>query len=377
MFASSSPPAADTLEISLFGTGVGEALAVHVGNGEWILVDSCRQTKASPEPFNLSYLRSLGVDPTKDVKLIVATHWHDDHVAGLSELVEQCQSASLVFSHALANDEFQCIVGLYSTHQVSFDNEKSGVREMGRSLDTLLKRKYATPASYRPPVRTQADSRIFRRDDCEVIALSPSPESIQMAMEEMASAWHALEAEARGGRGPRPARSGFPCPQRNHNAVALWVKWGERRILLGADLEEHGNRLLGWQAVLSCNQFPDGHARVFKIPHHGSPNGDYEHIWQDIVVNDDAYALLTAYNRGRTPRPSLDDIERIRQHTNEIYYTSLPRKTANRYDRTVERTIKGIVRRRRGLGPTPGHIQMRWDAVGNISVEVAGAASKI
>ena len=32
-------PGIDTLEVSLFGYGVGESLAIHVGNGDWILVD--------------------------------------------------------------------------------------------------------------------------------------------------------------------------------------------------------------------------------------------------------------------------------------------------------------------------------------------------
>jgi beta-lactamase superfamily II metal-dependent hydrolase len=376
MFVSSGPPAADTLEVSLFGTGIGEALALHVGSGEWILVDSCRQKSKSLEPLNLSYLRSLGVDPAKVVKQIVATHWHDDHVNGLGELVEQCKSASLVFSQALATDEFRCIVGSFSEHQLSFDNEKSGVKEMARCLNELHKRKSSTPECYFPPVRTLADHRIFRRDDCEVFSLSPSPDAVHEASREIASLWQALKTEAIAGYGPRPARAGVPCPERNHNAVALWVKWGDRRVLLGADLEEHGDRLLGWQAVLACSQFPDGQARVFKIPHHGSPNGDHAPIWTNIVASS-PFAILTAYNRGHTPRPSPADIERIKRRTNDIYYTSLPRKTANSYERTVERTIKGVVRRRNGLGPTPGHIQMRWDAAGNVSVEIAGAANKI
>ena len=32
-------PAAGELEVSLFGPGFGEALALHIGAGKWILVD--------------------------------------------------------------------------------------------------------------------------------------------------------------------------------------------------------------------------------------------------------------------------------------------------------------------------------------------------
>lgn len=37
----SEPPALNEVEISVFGPGYGEAIAVHTGNGNWLLVDSC------------------------------------------------------------------------------------------------------------------------------------------------------------------------------------------------------------------------------------------------------------------------------------------------------------------------------------------------
>jgi hypothetical protein len=374
MFVQAGKPPDDSLEVSLFGTGVGEALAVHLGAGQWMLVDSCRFRGS--EPLNLSYLKTIGVNPATDVRVIVATHWHDDHVAGLANSVEQCESAGLVFSSALASDEFRCLLATFSGRQIGFDVEKSGVREMARSLTILLDRRQAG-VSYHPPVKTIADHRIFRRDDCEVFSLSPSPEAINEATAEAAALWCALEEEAAGGDGPRPSRAGIPCPERNHNAVALWLKWGGRRILLGADLEERGDPRLGWQAVLSCTQFPDSRAQAVKVAHHGSPNGDYAPVWNGIVVQSDPHAVLTAYNRGQTPRPSPEDIERIRGYTNRIYYTSLPQSTANQYSRTVERTINGVTRRRRALTRTPGHVQLRFASDGTVSAIVAGAAGQI
>lgn len=375
MFAQSGTPPDDTLEVSLFGTGVGEALAVHLGAGQWMLVDSCMFRGS--EPLNLSYLKTIGVNPAEDVKVIVATHWHDDHVAGLANLIEQCESASLVFSSALASDEFRCLLGSFGGRQIGFNVEKSGVREMERCLTMLLARRQAGAASYRPPVKTLSDHRIFRRDDCEVFSLSPSPESICEATAEAAALWRALEDEAASRDGPRPSRAGIPCPERNHNAVALWLKWGTRRILLGADLEERGDPRLGWQAALACTQFPDLRAQAVKVAHHGSPNGDYAPVWNDIVVQADPHAVLTAFNRGRTPRPAPEDIVRIRGYTNRIYYTGLPRSTANQYSRTVERTIDGVTRRRSALTRTPGHVQLRFASDGTVTAVVAGAAGQI
>jgi hypothetical protein len=185
--------------------------------------------------------------------------------------------------------------------------------------------------------------------------------------------WGRLEVEAQGGAGPKPSRAGVSSPERNHNAVALWVKWNDRRILLGADLEEEGQPNIGWQAVLTCNQFPDGEARVFKIPHHGSPNGHHEPIWDELLEKA-PYAVVTAYNRGVTPRPSITDLERIKRRADATYFTSLPVKTQNQYSKTVERTLKEGVRRRTSLKPNLGHIQIRWYPDGNIQVQTAGAA---
>jgi hypothetical protein len=375
IFATTPPPLADTLEVSVFGTGNGESLAVHLGEGQWMLVDSC-MGKSSSLPLSLEYLKSLEVDLNKDVKLIVATHWHDDHVRGLSKLVDHCSSAELVFSQALEFDEFRKVFGLFKEHH-SFDQDKSGVKEMASCLDILFSRKINKVVNYLPPVRTQSDHRIFRCQlrDCEVWSLSPSPLSIENSHQEIKKIWSSLVQESKGGNGSRPPRAAIPKPHRNHNAVALWVKCGDRKVLLGADLEECGNPALGWQAVLSCKVFPDGQASIYKIPHHGSPNGDHEPIWSQIILSGNSFACVTAYNKGVTPRPAPEDISRILKHTNNLHYTSLPPKTAsNRYGQTVERTIVGVTKRRKALKCNPGHVQMRWDIAGNLSVSHGGSA---
>lgn len=75
------PPAADEVEVTLFGPGFGEAIAVHLGEGSWMLVDSCIDPD-SKGPASLTYLDRLNVNPA-NVKAIIASHWHDDHVRGI------------------------------------------------------------------------------------------------------------------------------------------------------------------------------------------------------------------------------------------------------------------------------------------------------
>jgi hypothetical protein len=61
-----SPPEIDELEVSLFGPGFGESIVLHLGDGKWIIVDSClRPGYELPAP--LTYLIQLGIDVDYEV----------------------------------------------------------------------------------------------------------------------------------------------------------------------------------------------------------------------------------------------------------------------------------------------------------------------
>ena len=99
------PPKSDEIELSLFGPGVGECIVLHVGNGKWIVVDSCLDVDGEL-PIAVRYLTSLGVDISRQVELIVATHWHDDHIRGLGQLVGLADAAKFACSAAFMSDQF-------------------------------------------------------------------------------------------------------------------------------------------------------------------------------------------------------------------------------------------------------------------------------
>lgn len=48
------PPNSDQIELTLFGPGFGECIAVHFGEGRWIVVDSCIDKKTG-NPAVLDY----------------------------------------------------------------------------------------------------------------------------------------------------------------------------------------------------------------------------------------------------------------------------------------------------------------------------------
>lgn len=105
MSPQNSLPRDDEIEVSVFGPGYGESLLIHAGNGCWIAVDSCID-HASRRPRPLRYLEELGVNANTAIHIVVASHWHDDHVRGMHELFKAASSAYFICSTALTSVEF-------------------------------------------------------------------------------------------------------------------------------------------------------------------------------------------------------------------------------------------------------------------------------
>ena len=81
------PPGSHEIEVSVFGPGFGESIVVHLGSGRWMIVDSCL-ARSTKEPAALDYLQEIGVDVSANVRFVVSTHWHDDHIRGLAKVYE-------------------------------------------------------------------------------------------------------------------------------------------------------------------------------------------------------------------------------------------------------------------------------------------------
>jgi beta-lactamase superfamily II metal-dependent hydrolase len=366
-----TPPGSDSFELSLFGCGVGESAALHLGHGEWIIVDSCRINKRD-EPLPLIYLRECGIDPASAVKLIVLTHWHDDHVDGASSIVQACPKARIALSAAFVADEFAQILGLYGLGDRIVDRRTSGVRELGSVMSISEQRieSGAIPNTGFAVIPAQADQRLYRRAECELFALAPSPGSIHVARNELKSLLADLLST------PDQSRV-LIASGRNDYSIALWLRWGDLRVLLGGDLEVNADNGRGWGAVLTCHQFPDKKAQVVKIAHHGSPNGDDPRVWEHLI-EPNAHALLTSYSRGVRPLPDETDLARIKQRAANVYYTSLPPRASVRRDRTVEKTIQTVARRRRTLGREPGHVRLRWtQGAASPTLDCSGTAKSV
>lgn len=351
-------PAASTVEVSLFGPGVGECVVVHLGEGEWIIVDSCHdQTGANSA---LAYLASISVDSATDVKLVVATHAHDDHIRGIAEIVEAAPSADFVCPDAATREEF---LALLEVEGELWPVRPRAYEEFSRVFDTLELRRSATG---RPLLRRAVEGRPLLPTrppgaiPAAVVALSPSDDAVTRAVAEFAAMFPAA--------GDHPRRSGGDP---NTFACALWVEAGSARVLLGSDLLIGPGPTCGWNAVLASPFRPQGVASLFKVAHHGSPNADHAGIWSDMLV-DEPTAILTPFRAGRTKRPAPEDIARICGRTRHAFLTSSATVPAQpevvRRDGRKLQRLATNVRRRRDL---MGHIRARVDASANGPWEIA------
>jgi Metallo-beta-lactamase superfamily len=365
----SSPPTSDEMEVSLFGPGYGECIVLHLGHNDWIIVDSCIDQRTKQQP-GLSYLRQIGVDPLSAVKLVVATHWHDDHVRGLSQVVADCISAEFCCSLALDDRQFRILVGKIGRDQTI---KTRGLREFYEIYERLKVRAVGKPAV--PPIRwCNANRRLWhRREQAErppatITSLSPSDASVSMALRQFERLIPATDDR----RKPIPARPP------NHSSVVLAVEIADHSILLGADLEETGHPGTGWTVIVDSAERPQGLSSIFKVPHHGSKNADQPRVWSEMLV-EEPLAILTPF-RGGAGLPTEDDKRRICSHTKRAYSTAstkaLKQVRRNRVAQQIMRDTAKAIHEAQGQ---VGHIRLRksFSKEDDLTVELASPAEPL
>jgi beta-lactamase superfamily II metal-dependent hydrolase len=349
--AKTTPPLLDEVEVSLFGPGYGECVVVHLGDGHWMVIDSCLN-EAGDQPIALEYLREIGVDPQTQVKLIVITHWHDDHIKGASQLVSSCVEARVAFSAALKRTEFLELFSAANSIEI-LDNH-TGTSEFGSILKTIESRvtgRYAgTPHHW-----AQEGQILYRQQgncNCQVIALSPSAHTVTSALSFVIKEL------------PTPDRAikRFPSIEPNDISVALLLSAGERSVLLGADLEHSANDLRGWTAVLNSEVCPKLPSHTIKVAHHGSANGDNDRIWQEMLVSQ-PIALITPYSKGSKPLPSPRDVQRIKARAAKVWCTVPPGHKKAEVRDAADKTMKEATRNRYVIRKKPGLVRLRFNAI--------------
>jgi beta-lactamase superfamily II metal-dependent hydrolase len=319
-------PSIDTAEITLIGTagGYGESIVVHLGDQNWAIVDSCR------DPLNgsclpLEYLQSIGVKVEEQVKLLVCTHWHNDHIKGLAELFTECEQAQFCFAPCTDVDKFLLFVNIEQLK--TKDNQST--TEFAKCLDIATQRNT-------PIIRAIQDRTLLKLNigdnTCSIFSLSPSDATLKAYDIEVSTLIENVNSMGR-----------IVIEGPNSKSVALLLTIGKHNAILGADLEVCGNKFEGWTNILDNSQVinRDHKASFFKIPHHGSSNGYDLRVWDELLTKN-AVGNLTPYNRSKLPK--IEMLSVYSGHTSNLYSTSdssSAPKTKKR-DRSIEKAIREI-----------------------------------
>ncbi len=373
------PPGATELEVSVFGPGFGECIVLHLGYNDWAVVDSCLDI-ASKKPAALRYLNLLGVDPAKSVRLVVATHWHDDHMQGLAKVLEAASGAVFACSGAVREPEFKEVLAAWTGARALPGG--SGIDEL-RSIMVELKRR-TTDSRCVAPRLAGAGKTLWP------IAGKPNPHAISVKSLSPSDAAVLATVSRLKGLGTIAAKSRRRLPNllENDTSVVLSVEAGTHKVLLGGDLHVRADRSFGWLAIVDDCRGIDARHDVFKVPHHGSQTGDHEEIWSTLA-KEQPCAVATPFVDGRVRLPSVADCQRILTKT-RIAFLSAPPVPGRFRDssKTVEKTVQeatlsvqsvpgkyGHVRLRKLLGDSPG-TPWRVELFGS-AVTMADYASKL
>jgi hypothetical protein len=354
------------VEVSLFGPGLGEAIAMHAGGGDWILVDSCLDDRG--EPAALAYLRAIDVDPAR-VTCLVATHWDDDRIAGLAETLEACGSAAFCCSGAVRTPEF---LVLTETSGARGMMTRSGFSEFAGVIE-VLKRRRVADQRFPAPMLAIEGRPLWRRPGIEGVptaqltALSPSDAGVVLAQRALAQLIPSPGEPKRRVRAPSPNRA----------SVVQELSVGTIHMLLGADLERTADPTTGWIPILDGIHRPSQPASLFKVPHHGSDDADEPRVWQERLTVE-PIAILTPFTQGNIALPKVEDRRRLIDRTRDVFITSTQPRRRRRHDSAVRRTLREIGVLVREADQPMGHVRLRTHSdVQAWTVDLFGPAGRL
>lgn len=326
-------PLSNQIEICLFGMGFGESILIHLGNNNWAIIDSFLHPKTT-KPIALEYLESISVDIASCVKIVIATHWHDDHIKGMAEIVSKTPNARFVFSQVMQNDKFKKFVKRHQTRILTASGSKVD------EIDKIFEFFFSKPKgrTHPNPCLTSQNKPLLQLDaadvqlpmGCKILSLSPSDTDFWNFIQSIAKM---MPADG------KPKRSAKRITE-NQASVVTWVGYDDLCFLFGADMEKRPANDTGWNAIVNSDTRPKQKSSVYKVPHHGSATGHCESIW-DQLLHEKPMAIVTPFINGRVKLPTPEQIKAILEQSPNFFATGIPSEgKAKKRSAAVEKEIK-------------------------------------
>ena len=375
------PSCPNEAEVTLIGgtSGYGESVVVRYGENEWAIIDSCIDS-LTQTCLPIAYLEEIGVNVGSQVKYVICTHWHDDHIKGLHKVLEAC-SNEVTFCVAIASEKLSF---LYEIQRSNLYEPDRGVRkELILAMDIVKEKGIRVK-------RLIQDLPVFRTASCECVALSPSQKEVDNFYNELAYATSeqgqvlsqkeilktipvaeieaadditeevfasledTIEAEPTNitevdeqelGRIREDAKQSKP--NINDRSVALLFTICGHHAVLGADLEVTSDSESGWQSVNDCMSMEGVTAGIFKIPHHGSSTGYYE-LFLRNHIKPTATGKVSTWLKGKKVLPEKAVLNYYREYLSGLYITTDPsfltgKFSSPEYRKVMEEFTESIV----------------------------------
>jgi len=350
-----TPPKIDEVEFTFFGPGIGESIVVHIPGIGWGIIDSCDFGHATERL--IPPLEYLIYQQVESLAFLVLTHPHADHFKGIEQIIERY----------LGKIERVCRYAGEGLRELAAYMVRRGVKGSpgAVSLSSVLKSlKRAVDngaESRRLGAMTQIIPRQYvtlsgRNIEVEVLSLSPLAEDEEAYVDILRKAFQDQNRQI----------IGIPDTDHNLIASAIWISAGQMVALLGSDVERGKNRSRGWRGIVGSIDGPDLAVKTIKVPHHGSSNAYYKEAWEEHSRNGKVTSVVTPYIRGKQPRPSKEDIERIGYYSIHVGLTTHVSylRAVDVYDRAV---AKRLPENLRVIQPSKecGMITVRYDLQGN------------
>lgn len=313
----------------MLGTGgsYGECIILNMCENEWAVIDCCTNPYTR-EVLPLKFLQDHKISPEK-VKFIVCTHWHDDHIDGISDVFEYASKADFIFTRVNDAKKFLQLVSL-DHNKSEYPATKKSTKEFMKCFEIMKSRDIIYKDAGID--RLLYTNKLSSSNTVQVISLSPSDKSAKEFDEHISYMMNEY----------MDTNKSIPEVNPNHRSVVLLLKLGKHNVLLGSDLEVTSDELTGWTNIINnsthFNMISD--ANYFKIPHHGSENGYVAYLWNNLF-GEDSVGTITPWKNGLNYLPKDRLLTLYKSKTSELFLTNSHKqsKKPKKRDREIAKII--------------------------------------
>jgi hypothetical protein len=315
------------VSVTTFGPGYGESIIIYIPHIGWGVIDSCL-AKVDDTSINpaLEYLLQKKVEK---LAFVVLTHPHADHFLGIDQLVKH-------YSGRISNIFIYSGEGLreYKIY-LSKKMVLQGGSELNKLAAVFKSLELARDAGAKI-VKISEQTAVIRKEkygnyDMEILALSPSAESLKRYVELLYKAIPVKDGDVLG-----------IVPDDHHNllSAALWCSVGNLRLIFGSDLEAGADDYTGWNNIVSSPTCPNLATHLIKVSHHGSVGAFYKPAWEKF---EKPVSVITPFNRSK-PLPQESMVKQIEKYSKDVAITSKPSylNPQKAYGKAIANQLRGV-----------------------------------